>query len=43
MKKIGQIASFLTRYISILILICSAVAFWKPESISWATGTLPYF
>ncbi len=43
MKKIGQIASFLTRYISILILICSAVAFWKPESISWATGYTSIF
>lgn len=43
MKKIGRAASFLTKYISIIILICSALAFWKPESISWATGYTSIF
>ena len=43
MKKIGQIASILTKYISVIILICSALAFWKPESISWATGYTSVF
>lgn len=43
MKKIGQIASFLTKYISIIILLCSALAFWKPESISWATSYTSVF
>lgn len=43
MKKIGQAASFLTKNISIIILICSALAFWKPESISWATGYTSIF
>lgn len=43
MKKIGQIASLLTRYISVIILICSALAFWKPESISWATSYTSIF
>lgn len=40
MKKI---ASFLTRYISIVILICSAFAFWKPDSIEWATDYTSVF
>lgn len=43
MKKTGQIASFLTKYISIIILLCSALAFWKPESISWATSYTSVF
>jgi BASS family bile acid:Na+ symporter len=43
MKKLGQAASFLTKYISIIILICSALAFWKPESIRWATSYTSIF
>lgn len=40
MKKV---ASFLTRYISIIILICSAFAFWKPDTIRWATNYTSVF
>lgn len=36
-EKIGKTASFLTRYISIIILLFSALAFWKPQSFAWAT------
>lgn len=43
MKTIEKIASFLTRYISIVILICSAIAFIKPETISWATSYTSIF
>lgn len=43
MKKIGKIASVLTRYISILILFCSALAFWKPEGFAWATSYTSVF
>lgn len=37
MKKIGKIATFLSTNIGLIIIICSAIAFWKPETISWAT------
>lgn len=43
MKKIGKAASFLTRYISIIILIFSAFAFWKPEGFGWATNYTSIF
>lgn len=43
MKKIGKAASFLTRYISIIILIFSAAAFWKPQVFSWATNYTSVF
>lgn len=43
MKKIGQAASFLTKNISIIILICAAFAFWQPQTISWATGYTTIF
>lgn len=43
MKNIGKIASFLTRYISIIILFFSAAAFWKPEGFSWATNYTSIF
>lgn len=36
-------ASFLTRYISIIILICSAFAFWKPDTIRWAANYTSVF
>ena len=43
MKNIGKIASFLTRYISIIILFFSAAAFWKPEGFSCATNYTSIF
>lgn len=43
MKTIGKIASLLTRYISIIILVCSALAFFKPEAFSWATNYTSIF
>ena len=43
MKKIGKVASLLTRYISIIILIFSALAFWKPEGFGWATNYTSVF
>lgn len=43
MEKIGKIASLLTRYISIIILIFSALAFWKPEGFGWATNYTSVF
>lgn len=43
METIGKIASFLTRYISIIILIFSALAFWKPEGFAWATNYTSIF
>lgn len=43
MEKIGKIASLLTRYISIIILIFSALAFWKPEGFAWATNYTSIF
>lgn len=43
MKKIGKAASFLTKYISVVILIGSALAFWKPSFISWATDYTSFF
>lgn len=43
MKKITAAASFLTRYISIIILIFSGLAFLKPEGFSWATGYTSIF
>lgn len=38
MKKIGQISSFLSRNIGIVIIIFSIIAFFRPESFSWATN-----
>ena len=43
MEKIGKIASLLTRYISVIILIFSAFAFWKPEGFSWAVNYTSIF
>lgn len=43
MEKIGKIASLLTRYIGIIILIFSALAFWKPEGFGWATNYTSIF
>lgn len=43
MEKIGKIASLLTRYISIIILVFSALAFWKPEGFGWATNYTSVF
>ena len=43
MKKIGNLASLLTRYISIIILIFSALAFWKPAGFGWATNYTSIF
>ena len=43
MKTIGKIASLLTRYISIIILIFTGLAFFKPEVFSWATGYTSVF
>ncbi|MCR4955081.1 MAG: bile acid:sodium symporter family protein [Lachnospiraceae bacterium] len=37
MKKIGKVASFLSQNIGVIIIICSLFAFWKPQTISWAT------
>lgn len=43
MKIIGKIASLLTRYISIIILVFSGLAFLKPEAFGWATGYTSVF
>ncbi|MGN0293737.1 MAG: bile acid:sodium symporter family protein [Lachnospiraceae bacterium] len=43
MKTIGKIASLLTRYISIIILVFSGLAFLKPEVFGWATGYTSVF
>ncbi|MCD8153297.1 MAG: bile acid:sodium symporter family protein [Clostridiales bacterium] len=43
MKTIGKIASFLTKNICIIILLCSAFAFWKPDTIRWATNYTSIF
>lgn len=40
MKKI---VSFFTRYISVVILICSVFACWKPHCIRWATNYTSVF
>ncbi|MGN0334429.1 MAG: bile acid:sodium symporter family protein [Lachnospiraceae bacterium] len=42
-EKIEKTASFLTRYISIIILIFSALAFWKPKGFAWATNYTSVF
>lgn len=43
MRKLTSAISFLTRHISIVILICSAAAFARPEGISWATNYTSLF
>lgn len=43
MEKIGKIASYLTRYIGVIILVFSALAFWKPEGFGWATNYTSLF
>lgn len=43
MKKLISVVSFLTRHISIIILICSAAAFARPAWISWATSYTSLF
>ena len=42
-EKIGKTASFLTRYISIIILLFTALAFWKPQGFAWATNYTSIF
>ncbi|MGN0276940.1 MAG: bile acid:sodium symporter family protein [Hominisplanchenecus sp.] len=42
-EKIGKTASFLTRYISIIILLFTALAFWKPRGFAWATNYTSIF
>ncbi len=43
MKKIGKIASFLSLNIGIIIIICSIFAFFKPQTIAWATSYTSFF
>lgn len=38
MKKIGKISSFLSRNIGIVIILFSVIAFFQPDTFSWATN-----
>ncbi len=43
MRKIGNLASFLSLNIGFIIIICSLLAFWKPDAIAWATSYTTFF
>lgn len=43
MKKIGQIASLLTKYIGVIIICFSVIAFFYPAGFAWATRYTSFF
>lgn len=43
MKKTEQIISCLTRYIGVIIILFSVIAFFLPEGFSWATNYTSWF
>ena len=43
LERISQISAFLSKYIGLIIILLSVIAFFKPSGFAWATGYTSWF
>ena len=43
LERISQISAFLSKYIGVIIILLSVVAFFKPSGFAWATSYTSWF
>ena len=43
LERISQISAFLSKYIGLIIILLSVIAFFKPTGFAWATGYTSWF
>ena len=43
LERISQISAFLSKYIGLIIILLSVIAFFKPSGFAWATSYTSWF
>ena len=43
LERISQISALLSKYIGLIIILLSVIAFFKPSGFAWATGYTSWF